>query len=452
MQIVGKVVWIHVHNSGHNTAKHDDLVAPQSGTDIWFANLPKVLKTGTEARSGVPKDKKTSVLLGAQARDKYTVSNIDDRLRKFSPDTPTLQLTKEVGPSNDQIDNISDVSQNKLPSLRNLIMDHKGSILKKQLSNMEVHRYKTIVVLNRHMWFLRGAKPGHGYFSHCEYKMCELSFDERKISSSAAIMFYGVSYPSKPPPTRNNPDQVWILAAWESPIYMHGASWENEVWKNKINWTMTYRIDSDIPTPGGKVAKDKSKIRDYDAIMKKKTKLIGWVVSHCRTQSKREDYVKHLEKVVPVDIFGRCGMSKPTNVFGLLNTTYKFYLSFENSLCKDYITEKLFDRQNLDVVPIVRGIGNYTLFYPKTSFIDTRDFKSAEELGEYLQYLDRNNTAYVQYLKAKEHLHTQSAYSVRQMGYCTMCKKLHKLDQNRHSYPDIYQWLLKDKCVKPTDI
>ncbi|XP_055957876.1 alpha-(1,3)-fucosyltransferase C-like [Patella vulgata] len=446
MQIVGKVVWIQIHNNGHDTAEHDYLVSSQSDTDIWLANLQNRPETETKARGAVPKDKKIPVRLETQTRN--------DWLQKFRLDTPSLPITNKVGPSNDQGDNISDLSQNRFPNLSNDIKEHKGSISKKPLSNTKVikHKYKTIVVLNRHMWFLRGANPGHGYFSRCEYKMCELSFDEKEIKSSAAIMFYGVSYPPKPPPARNNPDQVWILAAWESPIYMYGASWENEVWTNKINWTMTYRIDSDIPTPGGEVVEDKRKIRNYDVIMKKKTKLIAWVVSHCRTQSKREAYVKHLEKVVPVDIFGRCGTSKPTDVFGLLNTTYKFYLSFENSLCKDYITEKLFDRQNLDIVPIVRGIGNYTQFYPKASYIDTRDFKSVEELGKYLQYLDRNNTAYVQYLKAKEHLYTRSMYSVRQKGYCTMCKKLHNLDQNRHSYPDINQWLLKDKCVKPTDI
>jgi hypothetical protein len=38
---------------------------------------------------------------------------------------------------------------------------------------------------------------------------------------------------------------------------------------------------------------------------------------------------------------------------------YYFYLAFENSLCKDYITEKFFDAMSRDVVPVVRGGGDY---------------------------------------------------------------------------------------------
>ena len=61
--------------------------------------------------------------------------------------------------------------------------------------------------------------------------------------------------------------------------------------------------------------------------MSRKTKLALWLVSHCETDNKREDYVKSLQKYIPVDIFGYCGQPPPQ--FGkLVITTYQSGYSF----------------------------------------------------------------------------------------------------------------------------
>ena len=43
------------------------------------------------------------------------------------------------------------------------------------------------------------------------------------------------------------------------------------------------------------------------------------------------------------------------NSFDILNTTYKFYLAFENEICQEYITEKFFENFDYDVLLVSRG-------------------------------------------------------------------------------------------------
>ncbi|KAK2169592.1 hypothetical protein NP493_1181g00027 [Ridgeia piscesae] len=129
-----------------------------------------------------------------------------------------------------------------------------------------------------------------------------------------------------------------------------------------------------------------------------KKHLIAWFVSNCNTQSRRERYVRELARHVDVHKFG-CGgkFSCPRTKHKycdtvLLHRTYKFYLSFENSLCPEYVTEKLYRILNLNVVPIVLGYSNYSAFLPPHSFIDVRDFDSPKKLAAYLTMLNENDT------------------------------------------------------------
>ena len=92
-----------------------------------------------------------------------------------------------------------------------------------------------------------------------------------------------------------------------------------------------------------------------------KSKLVAWVVSNCKTPSKREDYVSELQKHIPVDIFGGCGTKScpgtrtNSECGSLLERDYMFYLAFENSKCNDYVTEKFYNALSIDIVPIVMG-------------------------------------------------------------------------------------------------
>ncbi|ROT85440.1 hypothetical protein C7M84_014043 [Penaeus vannamei] len=133
-----------------------------------------------------------------------------------------------------------------------------------------------------------------------------------------------------------------------------------------------------------------------------KTKLAAWFVTNCHTIGGRESLVSTLKKWIDIDVYGGCGhlkceRSQQSECHRMLNRTYKFYLSFENSLCQDYVTEKFFNILRLDVVPVVYGLGNYSVQAPDHSYIDALSFPTAKDLADYLLYLDGNDTAYNEY-------------------------------------------------------
>lgn len=77
-----------------------------------------------------------------------------------------------------------------------------------------------------------------------------------------------------------------------------------------------------------------------------------------RAQNNRLEFAKELGKFIAVDIYGSCGtMQCPRTdpeCFNMLERDYKFYLSFENSNCRDYITEKLWvNGLSRRILPIV---------------------------------------------------------------------------------------------------
>ncbi|VDP38463.1 unnamed protein product [Heligmosomoides polygyrus] len=85
-------------------------------------------------------------------------------------------------------------------------------------------------------------------------------------------------------------------------------------------------------------------------------------------------------------------------VLHLFSCSYHFYLAFENSICKHYITEKLWKHGYTHyVVPIVLKREIVEQFAPPYSFIAADDFRDPADLAKYLKYLMENKTAYLEY-------------------------------------------------------
>jgi alpha-1,3-fucosyltransferase len=103
----------------------------------------------------------------------------------------------------------------------------------------------------------------------------------------------------------------------------------------------------------------------------------------------------------------------------MLESKYKFYLSFENSCCEDYVTEKFFKVLNYNIIPIVLGGANYSKIAPSKSYINVRDFQSISRLAEYITYLDKNQTAYAEYFEWKNYFRVVVDFK---NPFCNVCQ------------------------------
>jgi len=142
-----------------------------------------------------------------------------------------------------------------------------------------------------------------------------------------------------------------------------------------------------------------------------KTNHTIWLVSNCYRlpgATERLLYAKSLVKAgLRLEKYGKC-FNRPFNAtkVTILAQSYKFYLSFENSLhCPNYVTEK-FWRNGLEagLIPVVWGPTKQDLLEvaPPNSFIHSEDFKTPKDLVKYLNYLDENYTAYMEYHKWRD--------------------------------------------------
>ena len=108
---------------------------------------------------------------------------------------------------------------------------------------------------------------------------------------------------------------------------------------------------------------------------------------------------------------------------------YKFFVIFENAECIDYITHRLFEKALLnEAVPVVMGgiRGDYELLAPPQSFIHVGDFPSIKTLVQYLEYLDKNDEAYLTHMKWRT-LSKEGIIEYRtSTSFCRLCQVLHQ--------------------------
>lgn len=169
------------------------------------------------------------------------------------------------------------------------------------------------------------------------------------------------------------------------------------------------------------------------------------MISNCYSHNAREDYLRRLQSVIPITRLGHCTRQKCRLArFACLDQLaehHPFYLSFENSLCRDYVTEKYANViLNRRMIPVV--FAHDTHRYIPHSFINAREFSSPEHLGSYLRYLVTNQTAFDRYFQWQNEY--ELIIPAEEDYLCQLCSKLHDLNEPRKIYPSMKQWLYVD--------
>ncbi|OWF47310.1 Alpha-(1,3)-fucosyltransferase C [Mizuhopecten yessoensis] len=217
-------------------------------------------------------------------------------------------------------------------------------------------------------------------FDTCKDR-CEMISSSRYKNSDVVVFHAPTLYLGTP--LKKYRGQTWVFHDMEPPSLVPNF----KRWKRLFNWTLSYRRDADIFNPYSTFTRrtdaEKNDIHKID--WNNKTRNIGWIVSHCGVASQRLKYGEKLKQTIDVDAFGRCGkLHCPRGQWQECLGKYKFYASFENSLCTDYITEKSFRvfERNVDSIPVTRGAPDYSMFLPPGSFVNTRNFSSTSNLDD----------------------------------------------------------------------
>ena len=101
---------------------------------------------------------------------------------------------------------------------------------------------------------------------------------------------------------------------------------------------------------------------------------------------------------------------------------------------------------DMNVIPVVMGGANYSNLAIPGSYINVMDFKTVKQLAEYLQYLDKNNTAFNEYFKWR--LKYKVFRSNLDLSMCQVCKwYVKKSPIEPKVYDDLRtHWVKKGRC------
>ena len=289
------------------------------------------------------------------------------------------------------------------------------------------------------MWW-GTTREGSALFQRCE-RPCVMTRNKSRITEASVVAFFHVDKRPLWPEVRFD-NQSYVHFLNERPGPHHNSLTE---YNGRINITWCSRRDADVPAHPVVVPKDtRHRTETYAPRipLTSKNKSVVWPVSHCNADSKRDIYAHELSKHIGVDIYGKCGTltcPRSTSCMGYFEQTYKFYLSFENKICKDYITEKFYGLARYEMIPIVMGGGDYDDAAPPHSFINVRDYDSPAELAKYLRVLEQDEEEYYSYFAWKSIYWIVNSNLVD--GTCLLCDIAHDISEwQRPARAEYYKW------------
>ena len=301
-------------------------------------------------------------------------------------------------------------------------------------------------------------------------KTCENVVDRSQYNTTEVVLLHGQVIDPQDMPKHRFAYQKWLFFEIETPPQTWIQQAPLDSIRSVFNLTSTITMDSHIPI----LERHRScTINKYQWDKNIKAKVnhaagkghrVAWFVSHCDTQSRREQYAQELSKYIPVDIWGKCGNLSCGNKYDrgdcdktIINKNYKFYLSFENSLCESYVTEKLWRLilQPISAIPIVMGTVDYKSMLPDKTYLDIKDFESPKHLAEFLLKLDGDDATFNEYIDKKNAVvckHPGDKWFSEIRYQCQLCEYLHSHRNDVTQVSDVLDfWRLDRRCIKAKD-
>jgi hypothetical protein len=234
---------------------------------------------------------------------------------------------------------------------------------------------------------------------------CEISYDRSLWEDADAVVFHVPQLRQSRFPPRKCRGQFWVAWCMESEAHYPMLARRAELGAVFDLW-MTYQRDSDIwcpyfgpeMIPGLKAAPiDKTEASPAAAFVSSPYNLSG-----------RAELLEGLMREMPVDSYGKVhrnrllGDDAHRSAKQGVIARYKFTLAFENSISRDYVTEKFFDPLLAGSVPVYLGAPNIEEFAPGDNcFVDASRFDSPRALAAHLLELAADESAYSGYLRWK---------------------------------------------------
>ncbi|KAN0047739.1 hypothetical protein ACTA71_002124 [Dictyostelium dimigraforme] len=349
---------------------------------------------------------------------------------------------------------------NNLNNLKN----NENNNNKKEEINENFKKNDNILIVAAGNYF--NKKEINESFIKCPHFGCKIEmnsiFSYEKAKSAQAIIYFLSKYQNSTNKIGNytlkryNQNQITIGWTMESSGIYKFESDSNFI---KSNFNITagyprvkdYNKDTHIYVPYGPIEYGGSDSYAHSAIFNeiklippKRNDSIVWIASNCWNEHyNRVGLMKSLMNITRIDSYGSCLNNKNfTNEDKLIKNKhnqkmavlkrYTFSIAFENSLCEDYVTEKLWESLSVGTIPIYLGAPNIKEFLPdQDSIINVRDFKSINDLIEYLNNVQKNETMRLKHLKwitserwpkTFQNIYEQSSNSLDLL--CSICSKI----------------------------
>lgn len=185
--------------------------------------------------------------------------------------------------------------------------------------------------------------------------------------------------------------------------YVYGLNRLNEFF---YVWMASYHRDSYFPAVFCRYKRIRTGFNmNIIRIEFSRRKKAGFVlISNCDgDHSIRIKYIKDLMKYYPIEVYGDCFGRRLSEMEKLyLFDRRLFFVAFENSVCKDYVTEKYCNGISFGTIPIVMHPEFNTRNLIPGSFINALDYESPKHLAEHLEKISNNFKLYKKYFEWKK--------------------------------------------------